>query len=119
MVAAAGSSLLPTSQAAYISFSQCSINSFKSKLLNPNRRWVYFLLKIKIICSLLDYRNVSTNAQCLLNSPNSPIPNFRIFAPSENIYNKLPGLVYNVSMQCKMVYGPTSIYCNGVFIWNF
>ena len=73
-------------------FSACSINSFKSTLFTPNMT------------------NMTSAGQCLCNSP--------VLTPDLTYNTYLPGQLYNIDDQCRLVFGSNSGY-TACYVWKF
>jgi hypothetical protein len=99
-------------------FSNCSINSMKTKLLSTARTYIYlsfFLQKTTsdplFFLTEISFSNASTSGQCLVNLPMDTITSY--FNTSY-----LPGTLWSLDDQCKFLFGSNSSYqqCSVNFI---
>ena len=96
-------------------FSDCSIESFKNTLLTPDLQYIVFINNdISSWIKIINFRDLTEQGSCLSKAPGQLQQEF------ESVYGKntLPGRIFSVDEQCRLIYGKLSFYCKGVRIKN-
>jgi hypothetical protein len=81
-------------------YSNCSINSFKMKLLSPDKRFLNTNILKYFSNNFFSKSNVLPAGKCLLNIPESNYP------PTSHF----PGALWSHNDQCQLIFGINSSY---------
>jgi len=81
-------------------YSNCSINSFKMKLLSPDKRFLNTNIFRYFSNNFFSKSNVLPAGKCLLNIPESNYP------PTSHF----PGALWSLNDQCQLIFGINSSY---------